>query len=151
MSRRARHLRTAPFVLVLGAAVLLPGHAIMACPSEPMVGSICMMATNFCPRGFMEANGQLLPISQYTALFSLLGTTYGGNGQTTFQLPNLQAHVPVGAGQQVPTVPTVMLGEQRGGERVTGESGAGAAAATMPLQLGIKFCIAVEGVYPPRD
>ncbi|MFC6663458.1 phage tail protein [Deinococcus multiflagellatus] len=65
---------------------------------EPFIGEIQMFAGNFPPRGWALCNGQLLTISQNTALFSLLGTTYGGNGRTTFALPNLQAASPMGPG-----------------------------------------------------
>jgi microcystin-dependent protein len=67
--------------------------------SEPFVGEIRMFGFNFAPQGWAQCNGQLLPISQNTALFSLLGTTYGGNGTTTFALPNLQSRVPIHQGQ----------------------------------------------------
>jgi microcystin-dependent protein len=63
--------------------------------SEPFMGELRMMSFNFPPKGWALANGQFLPINQNQALFSLLGTTYGGNGQTTFALPNLQGRVPV--------------------------------------------------------
>ena len=74
--------------------------------SEPYIGEIRMFAGNFAPRGWAFCNGQTLAVSQYAALFSILGTTYGGNGQTTFQLPNLQGRVPVhpGTGQGLPPV-----------------------------------------------
>ena len=62
--------------------------------SEPFLGEIEIFGFNFAPVGWLQCNGQLLPISQYTALFSILGTTYGGNGQSTFALPNLQGIVP---------------------------------------------------------
>ena len=67
--------------------------------SEPFVAEITMFAGTFNPRGYAFCNGQLLPISQNTALFSLLGTNYGGNGQSTFALPNLQGCLPVHSGQ----------------------------------------------------
>src|SRR3954467_10025114 len=67
--------------------------------SEPFIGEVRMFGGNFAPRGWAFCNGQLLSISQNTALFSLLGTTYGGNGQTTFALPNLQGRVPMHVGQ----------------------------------------------------
>jgi microcystin-dependent protein len=63
--------------------------------SEPFLGEIAIFGFNFPPRGWALCNGQLLPISQNTALFSLLGTTYGGNGQTNFALPNLQGRTPI--------------------------------------------------------
>jgi microcystin-dependent protein len=68
--------------------------------AEPFLSEIRIMSFNFAPKGWALCNGQLLPINQNQALFSLLGTTYGGNGQTTFALPNLQARVPIhfGAG-----------------------------------------------------
>src|SRR4051812_36501776 len=63
--------------------------------SEPFLAEIRLMSYNFAPRGWAQCNGQLLPINQNQPLFSLLGTTYGGNGQTNFALPNLQGRVPV--------------------------------------------------------
>jgi microcystin-dependent protein len=66
--------------------------------SDPFLGDIKVVAFGFAPRGWAPCNGQLLPIQQYTALFSLLGTSYGGNGQTNFALPNLQGRVPLHAG-----------------------------------------------------
>src|SRR6187399_1257120 len=82
--------------------------------SEPFLAEIVMFAGNFAPRGWAFCQGQILAISQNTALFSLLGTTYGGNGQTTFALPDLRGRVPVGTGQG-PGLPTMDLG-QVGGE-----------------------------------
>lgn len=81
--------------------------------SEPFVAEITMFGGNFAPRGWALCNGQLLPINQNQALFSLLGTTYGGNGQTTFALPDLQGRMPLHAGQG-PGLPPFMLGESAG-------------------------------------
>jgi microcystin-dependent protein len=67
--------------------------------AEPFLAEIRIMSFNFAPRGWALCNGQLLPINQNQALFSLLGTTYGGNGQTTFGLPNLQGNAPLHQGQ----------------------------------------------------
>ena len=67
--------------------------------SEPLIGQIIVFAGNFAPSGWAMCNGQLLSISQNTALFSVLGTTYGGDGQTTFALPDFRGRVSVGAGQ----------------------------------------------------
>ena len=67
--------------------------------SEPFVGEIRMFGFNFAPQGWALCNGQLLPISQNTALFSLLGTTYGGDGRTTFALPDMRSRVPLCQGQ----------------------------------------------------
>lgn len=66
---------------------------------EPYLSQISMFAFNFPPKGWAFCNGQLLPINQNQALFSLLGTTYGGNGQTTFGLPDLRGRVPMHIGQ----------------------------------------------------
>ncbi|HEY1796186.1 MAG TPA: tail fiber protein [Stellaceae bacterium] len=66
--------------------------------SNVFLGQIMMFGGNFAPRGFAFCNGDTLSISQNSALFSLLGTNYGGNGQTTFQLPNLQSQVPIHQG-----------------------------------------------------
>ena len=66
---------------------------------DEFIGIIKIFAGNFAPTGWALCNGQLLPISQYAAVFSILGTTYGGDGRTTFGLPNLQSRVPVGMGQ----------------------------------------------------
>jgi microcystin-dependent protein len=66
--------------------------------SDPFMGELRMMSFNFPPKGWSLCNGALLPINQNQALFSLLGTTYGGNGQTTFALPNLQGRVPIHMG-----------------------------------------------------
>ncbi|WP_315837401.1 phage tail protein [Bradyrhizobium prioriisuperbiae] len=67
--------------------------------SQPYVGQIEMFSFNFAPRGWLQCNGQILAIAQNQALFSLLGTMYGGNGTTTFALPNLQSRMPIGYGQ----------------------------------------------------
>jgi microcystin-dependent protein len=66
--------------------------------SEPFIGEIRIFSFNFAPRGWALCNGQLLPINQNQALFSILGTTYGGNGQTTFALPNLMGRTPLHTG-----------------------------------------------------
>lgn len=85
---------------------------------DPFLGEIRLVAFTFAPRGWADCNGQILPIAQNTALFSLLGTTYGGNGVNTFALPNLQGraalHVGTLAGGSVYT-----LGEVGGVEQVT--------------------------------
>src|SRR5712691_11135310 len=81
--------------------------------SQPFVGEIRMFAGNFAPAGWMFCQGQLLPISENETLFNLIGTTYGGDGQTTFALPNLQSRVPVHVG------PGFDLAQTGGAETVT--------------------------------
>lgn len=85
---------------------------------DPFVGEIKMFAGNFAPMGYAFCNGQLLPISQNTALFALLGTTYGGDGRTTFALPNLQGRAAMhpGAG---PGLTARNLGEAGGDQALT--------------------------------
>jgi microcystin-dependent protein len=86
--------------------------------ASPFLGEIRMVPFNFPPKGWALCNGQLLSISQNTALFSLLGTTYGGNGTTTFALPDFRSRVPIHAGQG-PGLSNYTLGEQTGAESVT--------------------------------
>ena len=86
--------------------------------AEPFIGQIMMFGGNFAIRGWALCNGQLLSIAQNTALFSILGTTYGGNGQTTFALPNLQGRAPIHWGQG-PGLSPYSLGQQGGTESVT--------------------------------
>ena len=85
---------------------------------EGTIGEIRQFAGNFAPRNWAFCAGQLLAISQNTALFSILGTTYGGNGQTTFALPDTRGRVMVGTGQG-PGLSNVVLGEVSGTETVT--------------------------------
>jgi len=86
--------------------------------SDPFVAEIRIFAGNFAPTGWATCDGQLLPISQNTALFSLLGTFYGGNGQSTFALPNLQDSVPLFWGQGA-GLSDYSLGQQSGTPYVT--------------------------------
>ncbi|MCF3111455.1 tail fiber protein [Niabella sp. CC-SYL272] len=85
---------------------------------DPFLSMIVLFGCNFAPRGWAFCQGQLLSIAQNTALFSLLGTTYGGNGQTTFALPDLRGRVPIGFGQG-PGLSSYALGQQGGAETVT--------------------------------
>jgi microcystin-dependent protein len=86
--------------------------------SDPFIGQLMLVPFNFAPKSWALANGQLLSISQNTALFALLGTFYGGNGQTTFALPDLRGRVPIGMGQG-PGLQSYALGETSGTETVT--------------------------------
>lgn len=72
--------------------------------STPFLAEMRLISFNFAPKGWALCNGQFLPINQNQALFSLLGTTYGGNGQTTFALPDLRSRVPIGQGPQFSTL-----------------------------------------------
>lgn len=86
--------------------------------TEPFVGEVKWLAFNFAPQGFFLCQGQTLSISQYTALFALIGTTYGGDGQTTFKLPDLQGRVPIHQGQG-PGLPPVSIGQAGGSYTAT--------------------------------
>lgn len=86
--------------------------------SEPFLGEIIMFAGNFAPRGWALCDGQLLAISSNTALFSILGTTYGGDGRTTFALPDLRGRVPVHPGSG-PGLTKRNLGQRGGSETNT--------------------------------
>ncbi len=86
--------------------------------ADPFLGEIRIFGFNFPPKGWAFCEGQLLPISQYQALFSLLGTFYGGNGVNTFALPNLQSRVPIGIGQG-PGLSPYVIGDTGGVEAVT--------------------------------
>lgn len=101
---------------VLVLSVFLAGGTVISTPahaSDPFLGDIVMVGFRFEPRGYMFCNGQLLEISQYQALFSLLGTTYGGNGRTTFALPDLRGRMAIHTG------PGYVVGQKLGEETVT--------------------------------
>lgn len=85
---------------------------------DPFVAEIRIFPFNFAPKGWAFCDGQLLPLSQNTALFSLLGTTYGGDGKSTFALPNLQGAIPISWGQG-PGLENYVLGESEGTETIT--------------------------------
>lgn len=111
---------------------------------EPFVGEIRLFAGNFAPKGWAFCEGQLLSLAQNTALFSLLGVNYGGNGRDNFALPNLNGCVAVGAGES-----------PQGFCQSLGETAGTTPAVIGPAQggdstLGLKFIIALQGVYPPR-
>ncbi len=170
--------------------------------ADPFVAEIRIFPFNFAPKGWASCNGQLLPISQNTALFSLLGTVYGGDGKSTFALPNLQGAAPMHPGQgpglslhdlgesggsdyvtllgsEIPAHPHSLQASQAdgtdtapAGQLVATGIGVGmyaAPAATSPLNtsalapagssqphnnlqpyLTFNFCIALQGIFPPR-
>jgi microcystin-dependent protein len=105
----------------------------------PYLGEIRVFAFNYAPQGWAQCNGQIMPIADFTALFSLLGTVYGGDGNSTFALPDFRNRAPVH------TSPDLPMGQDGGG--VGAQAGAG--AVTTPT-LSANFCIAIQGVFPPR-
>ena len=86
---------------------------------QPFVGEIRMFGGNFAPAGWAFCSGQLMPISENEVLFNLIGTTYGGDGEETFALPDLQGRVPIHAGQGPGISQSYQLGEKAGVESVT--------------------------------
>ena len=112
--------------------------------SEPFLGELRMMSFTFPPKGWALANGQLLPINQNQALFSLFGTTYGGDGRVNFALPNLQGRVPIHMGSgfaqgQVggETAHTLTMGEMTAHDHVYNASSAAATTNTPTSSLGL--------------
>src|SRR6476659_7046180 len=87
--------------------------------SQPYVGQILLFGGNFAPAGWMTCQGQSLPISENETLFNLIGTTYGGDGQETFNLPDLQGRLPVHMGKGPQVSQTYVIGEPFGTESVT--------------------------------
>ena len=86
--------------------------------TEPFIGEVKLLAFDFAPKSYMLCSGQILSIASNTALFALLGTTYGGNGQTTFALPDLRGRMPIGQGTG-PGLPSHSMGEMAGTTSVT--------------------------------
>jgi microcystin-dependent protein len=103
--------------------------------SEPFIGEIRIFAGNYAPLGWALCNGQLLPIQQYTALFSLLGTMYGGDGKTNFALPNLQGRAAMNAGTG-PGLTQRIVGQTGGAEQVNLTVGQMAAHNHVPQCTG---------------
>jgi len=168
--------------------------------SDPFIGEIRMMGFNFAPRGWATCDGQLLSIAQNSALFSLLGTMYGGDGRVTFGLPDLRGRAAKHQGQG-PGLPAYTMGEKAGSESVTlsqaqmpqhthlvacqpedgnsgvptnsfpapiangysstgggtmnpgmlAPAGGNQPVSTLPPYLVVNFCIALEGIFPPRS
>ncbi len=100
---------------IILVALILSANSIFA--QDPFVAEIRLFPFNFAPRGWAKCEGQILPIAQNTALFSLLGTTYGGDGRTTFALPDLRDRMAVGAGQG-PGLSSIDLGQSDGSTSV---------------------------------
>jgi microcystin-dependent protein len=126
---------------------------------EEFMGTIKMFSGDFAPQYWMFCHGQTLPINSYQALFSILGTTYGGDGHTHFKLPDLRSRIAIGQGRDA--IGTTNLGEQGGSETTTAQpvaavpdangvqAGLGAVDNRQPF-LGIHFIICVVGLYPSR-
>ncbi|MEM9716293.1 MAG: tail fiber protein [Pseudomonadota bacterium] len=125
----------------LVGAFLLQSVVTAAEARDLFIGEIFLFGGNFCPRGTAAAEGQLLSISQNAALFSLLGTIYGGDGRTTFGLPDLRGRAPLGQGSGV-GLPTY-----RQGQFSSLGSQSGPAAGGF---IAMRYCVALEGIFPSR-
>lgn len=125
---------------------------------EPFIGEVILFAGNFEPRGWMYCDGQLLPIAQFSALYSILGTAYGGDGQTTFALPDLRGRVPLGP-RHGPGLSPHLLGASGGQETVTLTANqmpshhhtqfAALTLATSPDPTGNMLAVETDPAYAP--
>ena len=133
--------------------------------SDPFLAEIRLFPGNFAPRGWALTNGQLLAISQNTAVFSLVGTFYGGDGKTTFALPNFQSRMPIHQGQGL-GLSSYVIGEQGGTESISftglslpsAPSPAVSASVSFRPQvptvspfLVLNFIFALQGIFPARN
>jgi len=133
--------------------------------SNPYIGEIRMFGGNFAPVAWSLANGELIPISQNTALFSLLGTFYGGNGTSNFALPDLQSRIPMHMGNGS-GLSSRIIGQQGGVESVALQAtplpsspaspviasvGFGRQFQTISPFLVLNFIIALQGIFPARS
>ncbi|MEQ8900435.1 MAG: tail fiber protein [Roseovarius sp.] len=195
-------IKTLAATVALSTAALLSPKPAEA-QADPFIGQIMMAGYNFCPRGWANADGQLLPISSNAALFSLYGTTFGGDGRTTFALPDLRGRVPMHTGQG-PGLASRQSGQKGGTETNTlsaaqmpahshsinvsrsngstttpqgtylagtgrdrdytgqspdatmsgnaiGSTGGGQPIDNMQPYLVIRYCVALQGIFPSRN
>lgn len=103
------------FLLAVIGATLMPQQQANACGQQPYLAGMCVFAGNFAPRNYLLAQGQILPIAQNQSLFSLLGNTFGGDGRTSFALPDMRGRVAIGTGQGA-SLQNYTLGQEGGSE-----------------------------------
>ncbi len=150
-----------PLTYCIALQGIYPSRNVSA---EPYLGAVELFAGNFAPRGWAVCAGQLLPISQNQALFSILGTTYGGDGVTTFALPDLRGRVPIGAsndyplGTKVGEVNTTLTSANLAAHThlVDGTTQTGIAGSSIPFQnmqpsLALTPLVQLQGVFPQRS
>lgn len=164
------------FFLIIFVSIL----ALSAKAQDPYLGEIRMVAFNYAPQGWVQCNGQLLPVSQNQALYALLGNTYGGDGMSTFAVPDLRGRLAIHPSQGAPGVPEINQGQKGGASSVvisptnmpyavTGSlsvaqsttgvgvktplfgPGASQPLSTQPPYLGVYFIMATQGLFPPRQ
>ncbi|MCP5072430.1 MAG: phage tail protein [Rhodobacteraceae bacterium] len=193
--------------LMLGLMLAFPlmGVKPAKAQTDPYLGQLMLVGYNFCPRSWVAADGQLLPVSQYSALFSLYGTTFGGDGRTTFGIPDLRGRAPIHTGHG-PGLANYLLGSRGGAEgftltesqmpshnhsaeatndvadkngpgtdilgvptdpllniysdavpdrtmdpRMIGDTGGNQAVAKRSPYLTMRWCVALQGVFPSRS
>lgn len=128
---------------ITAAALALSVSPSATYANDPFIGTVQTFAFNFCPRGWLPADGRLISISENTTLFSLLGTFYGGDGRTTFALPDLRGRAAIGQG-------TAAGGLNYDIGRVVPGHGA-SASASVPGHVAVTTCVAINGIYPSRS
>ncbi len=137
----ANRLATLALSALTAMTALVGTSPEAAAGSEPYIGDIMIVGFNFCPRNWAPAQGQILPINQNQALFALLGTQYGGDGQTTFALPDLRGRLTVGVAPG-PGSPTNTQGQKSGSETQV------MTVATMPAHSHIVNATNSDGDLP---
>ncbi len=146
-------------IMTLAGMAAAPAAAQQDC----MLAEVKLFAGNFAPRNWAFTNGQIISINQNQSLYSLLGTTYGGDGRTTFALPDLRGRTPIGVGQGS-GLSNRQLGEKTGSETVTAPStGIQTQSGTDPVDyggvpennmqpsLGMNYIICLQGLFPSRS
>lgn len=158
-------------IVVLGGSTESSHKATAPLSDEGMIGEIRMFGGNFAPRNWAKCEGQLLPINSYQALFSILGTTYGGDGRTTFGLPDLRGRVAMGPGTG-PGLSNIRLGQQTGSQQATLKKTkmqmhthkvskdaaptklsvtTASTVSTAQPAVAVNFIICTQGIFPSRN
>lgn len=156
------YFKTLSILATTTAALAMP---VQAHADDMMISQIFEMGSSFCPRGSVRLDGQLLAVNSNMALFSLLGTTYGGDGRTTFGIPDMRGRSPVHAGRG-PGLNDIRLGNKGGTEYSSVNPGGGNAQVNDKLFTGankistsvsnrdpymaITYCMATQGIFPSR-
>ncbi|MEQ9923837.1 tail fiber protein [Pectobacterium brasiliense] len=135
-------LKTYLCMAATGLSLFSVAQVAQACGTEDYTGSICYTAASYCPNNYAEALGQVLPINSYQALYSLVGTTYGGDGRATFGIPDLRGRSPIGLGQG-PGLTNVVFGEKRGEETNT------LTVSQMPVHSHVATFTPIAGTQNP--
>ncbi len=140
-------------VAALVAAIAIGSQVRPAEAQAPYIGEIITLAGNFCPGGYQLADGFLLPIAENVSLFKVIGTSFGGDGQNTFGVPNLQGATIMGTGQGT-NLPPITIGQTGGNTNTVTVQTATAKAVTVPATqspfLTLTNCLSLYGAYPTQ-